>query len=174
MWNEGIPKALAIHKLSSASLGLVVSWSQSCVRLKQHGRSWVSARVEQPSDWVVRVLWSVVSSSGPGHSLHAWHSEVQRTEKLSLKVLMSYLRKFLRSLKKLPKIELVHAVCALQELTVKYFIYKRTYTTYLYTYISLNTQRKKKSSPTSANEVLPAVCFVNFVLLLSAISEGNV
>lgn len=82
-----------------------------------------------------------------------------------MKVLMNYLRKFLRSLKKLFKIEVVHTVCALQEFTEKYFVY---------TYVSLHTQRKKKSSPTSANEVLPAVCFVNFVLLLSAISEGNV
>lgn len=62
--------------LSSASLGLVVSWSQSCVLLKQHSRSWVSAGVEQPSAWVVRDPWGAVSLSGPGHSLCAWHSEM--------------------------------------------------------------------------------------------------
>lgn len=55
---------------------------------------------------------------------------------------MNYLLKFLRSLKKLPKIELVHAVCALQELTVKYFIYTYTYIT-LHIHISTHTEKKK-------------------------------
>lgn len=60
---------------------------------------------------------------------------------------------------------------ALQELTVQYFIYKHTC---IDTHTYLCTHTEKKSSPTSANEVLPGVCFVNFVLFLSAISEGNV